>query len=137
MQKYIEHPDEISTDIPNNDLMTETLLDQVDGFFLNGRAWRGKNLTIYDKTTFEHPSFLRLRNYTVHHFSASWKAEGRAKAAVKRLIARVPLGLYLYRKYICAKAIGLSPFKHVYDEARTKAEWVTPRSHEDGGSPRR
>lgn len=100
-------------------------------------AWRGKNITIYDNMTFEHPSFLWRRNYTVHHFNANWKAEWRAKAAVKGLIARVPLGLYLYRKYICAKAIGLSPFKRVYDEARTQATRLTPRSHEDGGSPRR
>ncbi|WP_425104265.1 glycosyltransferase family 32 protein [Ancylobacter sp.] len=137
MKIYIDRPDDISTDIPNNDLMTEILIAKVEGFVLDGRAWRGKNITIYEKTIFEHPSFLRRQNYTIHHFNASWKAEWRAKAAVKDLIARVPLGLYLYRKYICAKAIGLSPFKRVYDEARTRAAPLAPRSHEEGGSPRR
>lgn len=58
MRIYIDRPDDVSTDIPNNDLMTETLIDKVEGFMLDGRAWRGSNITIYDKTTFEHPCFL-------------------------------------------------------------------------------
>lgn len=137
LDTYVDRPGEISTDVPNNDMMTAAFLAKVDGFLLDGRAWEGANVAIYDKTTFEHPSFLWRRNYTVHHFSASWKAEGRAKSAVKALIARLPLGLYLYRKYICEKSIGLSPFKEIYEAARAGSGPPRHPSQAAGGSPRR
>ncbi|TCK27922.1 glycosyl transferase-like sugar-binding protein [Ancylobacter aquaticus] len=137
LETYVVRPDEISTDVPNNDMMTAAFIATVEGFRLDGRAWRGKNVAVYDKTTFEHPSFLWRRNYTVHHFSASWRQERRAKAVIKGLIAQMPLGLYLYRKYICAKSIGLSPFKDLYKEARASAPRPVPPPQEAGGRPSR
>lgn len=117
---YINQPGDISIDAPNNDMVTEKFIENVEGFKLDGREWRGKDVNVYDKNTFEHPSFLWRKNYTVHHFSASWKAEGRGKAAIKELIGKLPLGLYLYRKYICRKSIRLSPFKDTFEKARAE-----------------
>lgn len=106
-----------STDVPNNDLFTRYFIDNVEGFRLNGQPWRGKDVAIYSNTTFEHPSFLNHENYTIHYFSASWKNESRKKRIVKDIITTPPLGLYLYRKYICKKSIGMSPFVGEYRKA--------------------
>lgn len=42
MKIYIDRPDNVSTDIPNNDLMTENIIDKVDGFMLDGCLARKK-----------------------------------------------------------------------------------------------
>lgn len=110
--KYIN--EEISLASPNNDLFTSYFLSDVPGFKVNGKeqSLQG-NIKIYDKCMFEHPSFLKRKNRTIHHFSQSWKNTNKFKSKVKGIIISL-IGLYVYRKYICKKSLHMSPFYEQY-----------------------
>lgn len=109
--------DDISFDMPNNDVFTKFFLDSVPDFNLNGQTAHGKNYLILDKQKFEHPSLFRRKNYSVHMFNASWKGEPAFKRAIKTAVANAG-GLYFYRKWICRKSLRLSPFANQYKGTR-------------------
>lgn len=114
---YVEQPEGISLSVPNNDLFTRFFIDNVVGFQLNGKSVDAGGYLILDKEFFEHPSLFRRKNYSVHHFKASWKEVSRKKEVAKRFLISI-IGLYLYRKYICAKSFRLSPFRGEYIQAK-------------------
>lgn len=108
--------EKIDFGLPNNHLITRHFIDHVPGFRLNGREWISDGFHILDRYGFEQPSLGRRRNYTVHHFSASWKGESALKRRAKDAITRT-LGLYLYRQYTCAKSLRHSPLYEEYRRA--------------------
>lgn len=110
--KYLN--ENISLSSPNNDLFTRYFINHIDDFKLNGKCqYLSNNIKIFDKCVFEHPSFLKKTNKTIHHFSQSWKNNNKFKSKVKRLVIS-SVGLYLYRKYICKKSLKISPFYERY-----------------------
>ena len=116
VNKYIYHASSISLTEPNNDIFTRYFLENVNGFCLNGKEWAGENVHVFNKYSFEHPSFLRRKNFTVHKFQCSWKNENKLKRNIKIVISYNNLGLFVYRKYICMKSNKLSPFYSVYSK---------------------
>jgi mannosyltransferase OCH1-like enzyme len=99
---------------PNNDTFTEYFLEHVPGFRLNGKAQRlNDGVEVFDKYAFEQPSWLKRRNYSIHHFEQSWKSPSKIKAVAKRAVVQYG-SLWLYRKYICYKSLRISPFYQTY-----------------------
>lgn len=105
----------VSFTSPNNDLFTKIFLREYLDFRLNGREQKINEGTvlILEKERLEHPSFMKKKNYTIHHFSQSWKNSNKAKNKLKKIIINL-LGLYIYRKYICRKSLLISPFYSIY-----------------------
>ncbi|MCV9878013.1 glycosyltransferase family 32 protein [Brenneria izbisi] len=107
---------EISFNSPNNDLLTRYFLDKFDDFKLNGKEQvLDERIKIFEKNVFEHPSLFKSKNYTIHHFTQSWKSNGKIKTIIKRIVVSV-IGLYFYRKYICRKSLSVSPFFSKYKQ---------------------
>ena len=111
---------EIDFGLANNHLVTRHFIDHVPGFRLDGREWRSGGLHVLDQYAFEQPSLGRRRNYTLHHFTASWKGETALKRRVKAAVTKT-MGLYLYRQYICAKSLRQSSLRQEYERARGQA----------------
>jgi hypothetical protein len=123
---YTDPDARIDFNLPNNHLVTRHFIENVPGFRLDGREWRADGIHILDRYGFEQPSLERRRNYTLHHFSASWKGESALKRRLKTATIGV-MGLYLYRQYICAKSLRHSPLRAEYDRARARGR-VRPDS---------
>ncbi|WP_179990406.1 MULTISPECIES: glycosyltransferase family 32 protein [unclassified Acinetobacter] len=100
---------EISTSSPNNDLFTKYFINNVDGFKLNGKEFRIDEILILPKYYFEQPSFNRKYNFTIHHFDNSWRNKSKLKIFLQKSFRKF-VGLYLYRKLMCYKALRISPF---------------------------
>ncbi len=111
---------QIDFSLPNNHLVTRHFIDHVPGFRLDGREWRADGVHVLDPYAFEQPSLGRRRNYTIHHFTASWKGESAFKRGAKAAVIRT-MGLYLYRQYICAKSLRNSALRPEYERARRSA----------------
>ncbi len=118
LELYVDNKT-INLNSPNNDLFTHFFLKNIRSFRLNGQFHKGDGVTILPKDYFEQPSLLKLRNYTVHHFSQSWKSNSVLKRFIKNTTIRI-FGLYIYRKIICRKALIRSPFHHIYKEHTKK-----------------
>lgn len=117
LQPYITEADaEINFGLPNNHLITRLFIEHVPGFKLDGKEWESGGIHILDQYGFEQPSLGRKHNYTLHHFSASWRGESALKRRAKDTI-RKTLGLYLYRQYISAKSLRHSSFYGEYRRA--------------------
>ncbi len=100
----------------NNDFFTSYFVSKVPEFRLNGKSSSFGGVRILDKCSFEHPSFLRRQNYTIHHFAASWRGEARAKVIAKEAIIKL-VSLYAYRKYVCFNSFRKCEFRWTYYEA--------------------
>lgn len=99
---------------PNNDTFTQYFLEKVPEFRLNGKEQSLPNgVHVYDKYTFEHPSFRSRQNYTIHHFEQSWRRGSTAKWLTKTALINVA-SLWLYRKYVCRRSLHISPFYEQY-----------------------
>ena len=118
LEPYTGADTHIDFGLPNNHLVTRHFIDHVPGFQLDGRAWAADGIRILDRYGFEQPSLGRRRNYTLHHFTASWKGESTFKSRIKAATIRV-MGLYLYRQYICAKSLRRSALRAEYTRVRT------------------
>lgn len=116
LRPYLETPEQIDYTLPNNHIFTRYFIDQVEGFRLDGREWRGGGVRVMDMYAFEQPSFTRRSNYAIHHFTASWRGQSAMKRRLKAAIIRV-FGLYAYRRYINEKAFRTSAFRPVYEKA--------------------
>ena len=99
----------ISVDSPNNDLFTKYFIERVDGFKLNGKEQLVDNVKIFPKKVFEQPSFLKKKNYTIHHFDNSWRHKSKIKSKIQKVIINI-IGLYIYRYLMCKKSLKISPF---------------------------
>ena len=99
----------INFEAPNNDIFTRYFIDHVPGFTLNGYNWRSDIVTVFDKYTFEHPRFTNDNGFSIHHFDQSWKAGGTKKQLTS--LIKKALGIRLYRKYVTAKSLRISPFR--------------------------
>ncbi|WP_313483084.1 glycosyltransferase family 32 protein [Acinetobacter variabilis] len=100
---------EISTSSPNNDLFTKYFINNIDGFKLNGKLFKSMQVLILPKHYFEQPSFNNKYNFTIHHFDNSWRNKSKFKILLQRIFRNI-VGLYLYRKLMCYKALKISPF---------------------------
>lgn len=101
----------IDLNAPNNDLLTSYFINNIDGFKLNGKSQTLGKVKILEKECFEQPSFLKSKNYTIHHFTNTWRDVRFRKT--KQLIHSI-MGLYFYRKLLCYKALKISPFYEKY-----------------------
>jgi hypothetical protein len=105
---------------PNNDTFTEYFLKKIPEFRLNGKEQAlPHGVHVYDRYAFEHPSFRRRKNYTIHHFEQSWKHGSKAKAATKAAVINLA-SLWLYRKYVCHHSLKISPFYEQYRRHSTR-----------------
>lgn len=104
---------EISLNEPNNDIFTRYFIGNIGGFVLDGKKTQLDDALMLNKEALDQPSFLKLSNYSVHHFKQSWKSSGRIKRLLKHIITG-GVGLYFYRKYICRKSLKISPFYSEY-----------------------
>lgn len=100
---------EISTTSPNNDLFTKYFISNISGFKLDGKKFKSNDMLILPKYFFEQPSFNLKYNFTIHHFDKSWRNKSKAKI-ILQYCAKNILGLYLYRRLMCFKALKNSPF---------------------------
>ncbi|EMA8104367.1 TPA: hypothetical protein MNC05_004038 [Klebsiella pneumoniae] len=104
----------INLNSPNNDLVTKYFINEVADFKLNGRhSILSGGVCVMDKYSFEHPSFNKRKNYTIHHFSQTWKENSGVRRKLKEVVIKI-MGLYLYRKYLCVKSFNISPFKSMF-----------------------
>lgn len=103
--------DKINLDAPNNDLLTTYFINHVQNFKLNGQEQTLGRIKVLPKDRFEQPSFLKKNNYTIHHFTNTWREVRFRKQ--KEIIFSI-IGLYLYRKMLCYKALKISPFYEKY-----------------------
>lgn len=101
----------INLNAPNNDLLTTYFIENVQGFKLNGKNQSLNQVKVLEKECFEQPSFLKNKNYTIHHFANTWRDVKFRK--LKEIIYSV-VGLYFYRKLLCYKALKISPFYEKY-----------------------
>lgn len=116
---YLDHDGEaINLDTPNNDLFTRHFIGHLPDFRLDGKIFQHRGVLILSKEYFEHPSFLKSKNYTIHHFNQSWKNNSSLKETIKGAIIKV-FGLYVYRKVICYKSLKKSPFYDLYRKSIT------------------
>ncbi|WP_288397481.1 glycosyltransferase [uncultured Acinetobacter sp.] len=99
----------ISTTSPNNDLFTKYFLTDVLEFKLNGREQYVDDVKIFPKNYFEQPSLFNKLNYTIHHFDNSWRKKSKYKITYQFFLKKI-IGLYLYRFFMCRKALKISPF---------------------------
>ncbi len=102
----------INLDAPNNDIFTRYFIDNVPSFCLDGKEWQSDLIHILPKYSFEHPRFFNDNGYTIHHFESSWRSKSTKKNLV-RAINKI-LGIRLYRKYMCQKALAISPHRHEF-----------------------
>lgn len=58
----------------NNSIFTEYFINDVPGFLLNGKKWMNDKAIIFNKNTFEQPSFVRSKGISIHHCCGSWAA---------------------------------------------------------------
>jgi hypothetical protein len=104
----------ISFTSPNNDIFTRYFIDNVPGFRLNGKKWCANGIQIFPKEVFEHPSFARRKNFSIHHFEQSWMRNSTTKRRLRKAMIRVS-GLFLYRKLVCHRSKLRSPFYKIYE----------------------
>ena len=107
---------------PNNDTFTAYFLEKIPDFLLNGDEQSlPDGVHVYDKYTFEHPSFRTHKNYTVHHFEQSWHRRSTMKDVTKAAIINLA-SLWLYRKYVCRHSLRISPFYEQYRRHRAASQ---------------
>lgn len=126
LRMYNEVPSQFKS--PNNDTFTDYFLSSVPGFTLNGREQELSKIFVADKYVFEQPSLFKRKNYSIHHFEQSWKANSTAKTYVKSAV--ISLGsLWLYRKYVCWRSLLISPYYEIFRKVRAQERMsgFTPR----------
>lgn len=102
------------TNIPNNDLFTQFLLDNYKDFRLNGQMQLLESgLKIYPKEYFERPTYNSKMGYSVHHYNGSWRDK---KSGILKKVIKMVIGDVLAGKLSHYKALKVSPFYQVYLE---------------------
>jgi hypothetical protein len=113
--------DEVNTIEPNNIVVTDYFLETFPGFRLDNSRQESAGVVIEPKEVFEQPD-IRGRGVSVHHYSGSWivqeqKSRPRRFGKITAWLRGIPLVLYCYRQFRCARDARVNP---IYSRYRQK-----------------
>jgi len=104
--------------VNNNDLFTYYLIHNYPQFELRNIYQELDKLTIYPKEYFEQPSFIKGKNYSIHHCHGSWwKTKPGKKSTIGELITKC-IGNTLYSKIQCKRKIKKLPYYTVMKKSK-------------------
>lgn len=96
----------------NNNMYTEYFLNNFKEFRLNNKYQKLEgDIAIYPKEYFERPTLRKSKDYSEHHYTATWKEDN--DNIYKRIIKFI-LPNILYRSITHKRALKYTPFYDVY-----------------------
>ena len=98
----------------NNDLFTIYLKKNIDGFLLSNRKQKLKKITIYPKEYFERRTFVKEKNYAIHHCYGSWYKDNPNKRSNIAKLINFLVGDVCYDKLRSNMKLRKLPYYGVY-----------------------
>lgn len=110
----------------NNSTFTYFLLDNYHDFKLtniNQTLWDGT--TILKKEYFEHPSLVKSKNYSIHHYKGSWRKNKKSVFERIKGISKIVIPAYLYGQISSIRGAKKNKRFDKYRES-ISADWTKP-----------
>lgn len=100
--------------IPNNHVFTDFFLGEC-WFELNGKNVQHDGIKIFNKYTFEQPTYKKT-NYTIHHNRQSW-VDNKPNCALSLWVKKI-IGETTYKKITAVYSKIRSPYFSIYKKAK-------------------